>query len=117
MSQSTPRENSREEEIFQVACEIASEHAKHAYLEQVCGDNHKLKQRVLTLLNADREQPDFGETVDQPASSAIAPSATIGPYKILQEIGEGGMGLVYMADQTQPVRRRVALKIVAWARH
>ncbi len=112
MSQSTPQENSREEEIFQVACEIASDHAQRAYLEQVCGDDDELKQRMLTLLNADRQQPDLGETVDHSVSSPIATSKTIGPYKILQEIGKGGMGVVYMAEQTEPVKRRVALKIV-----
>ena len=43
---------------------------------------------------------------------AEGPGTVIGPYKLLQQIGEGGMGLVYMAEQTEPVRRRVALKII-----
>src|SRR5207247_8302740 len=43
---------------------------------------------------------------------AERPGSTIGPYKLLQQIGEGGMGVVYMAEQTEPVRRKVALKII-----
>src|SRR5262249_41265982 len=43
---------------------------------------------------------------------AEGPGTVIGPYKLLEQIGEGGMGVVYMAEQTKPVRRKVALKII-----
>src|SRR5207249_1261378 len=52
-----------------------------------------------------------GATVDEP-SVAERPGAVIGPYKVLQRLGEGGMGTVYLAEQTQPVQRKVALKVV-----
>ena len=54
--------------------------------------------------------------VDAPAATATAarraPGTVIGPYKLLEQIGEGGFGVVFMAEQTQPVRRKVALKII-----
>ena len=58
--------------------------------------------------------PDAGPTEDIPAPRRITegPGTRIGPYKLLQKIGEGGMGVVYMAEQEKPVRRRVALKII-----
>ena len=110
-----------EEAIFHVACEITSKDARAAYLEQVCGENQVLKARVLELLRADEEKANFlGHAAVRPTltseNQAAPPTKetekTIGPYKILQEVGEGGMGVVYMAEQTRPVRRRVALKII-----
>jgi len=66
--------------------------------------------------------PDHGETRSTSAPNdhtpfearpiTEGPGSRIGPYKLLQEIGEGGMGVVYMAEQERPVRRRVALKII-----
>ena len=53
----------------------------------------------------------FAPTVDAPAP-AEGPGTVIGPYKLLEKIGEGGFGIVYMAAQTEPVRRKVALKIL-----
>src|SRR5204862_6445666 len=50
-------------------------------------------------------------TVTEPKLPAV-PSAVIGPYKLLEQIGEGGMGVVYMAEQAAPVRRKVALKVI-----
>src|SRR5262249_22610180 len=52
-----------------------------------------------------------GGTVDEPPP-AEAPGTVVGPYKLLQQIGEGGMGVVFMAEQEKPVRRKVALKII-----
>src|SRR5207245_1680993 len=89
-----------------------------AYLDQACGGNDSLRGRVLTLLHEhDRlgsflEPPvaTFGTTNDmQPADRQ---GTVIGPYKLLQQIGEGGMGTVYMAEQSQPIQRKVALKII-----
>src|SRR5205823_1009604 len=67
-------------------------------------------------------QPKVGSFLDSPAAGPTltlappqameGPGTVIGPYKLLEQIGEGGMGLVYMAEQTQPVRRKVALKII-----
>ena len=103
-----------EEEIFQVACDLASEEARKAYLNQVCGDDQRLKERVFTLLRADLQHRNLEDTAecrsDQTEVGTV--NKIIGPYKILQEIGKGGMGVVYMAEQTKPVKRRVALKLV-----
>ena len=49
---------------------------------------------------------------DRRPAAAESPGTVIGPYKLLQQIGEGGMGAVYMAEQTEPVRRKVALKVI-----
>ena len=103
-----------EEEIFQVACDLASEEARKAYLNQVCGDDERLKERVLTLLRADLQHRNLDDTAEcrSDHTKVGAANKIIGPYKILQEIGKGGMGVVYMAEQIKPVKRRVALKLV-----
>ena len=114
-----------EEDIFQVARHIEITDARTAYLEQVCGDDATLREEVEALLAAHDDSPSFLEsphsalavstpTIDQPLTEA--PGTQIGPYKLLQQIGEGGFGEVYMAEQTKPVRRKVALKIIKPAR-
>jgi eukaryotic-like serine/threonine-protein kinase len=90
------------------------------YLAGACRDNLPLRQRVEALLRA-HEAPQ-GFLPDQPDAtvrSTIAitpisemPGTVIGRYKLLQQIGEGGCGVVYMAEQQEPVRRRVALKVI-----
>jgi WD40 repeat protein/serine/threonine protein kinase len=88
------------------------------YLDAVCGEDTVLRTQVESLLNSHREAGDFlggpppeeGETIDQPITEKSG--TQIGPYKLLQKIGEGGFGVVYMAEQIEPVRRRVALKII-----
>jgi eukaryotic-like serine/threonine-protein kinase len=105
------------EEIFLAAVEKAATE-RAAYLESTCGDAG-LRAQVEALLRAHEEagslleQPLFlpGPTVDQ-SLPAEAPGAVIGPYKLVEVIGEGGMGTVYLAQQTQPVRRLVALKVI-----
>jgi serine/threonine protein kinase/tetratricopeptide (TPR) repeat protein len=106
-----------EEAIFHVARKIADREARAAYLAQACGGDLALLGRVERLIRVGEEEasfldgPAFGATVDMP-TEAERPGATIGPYKLLEAIGEGGMGTVYMAEQTQPVRRKVALKVI-----
>jgi len=108
-----------EEAIFKVACKIDSPQARADYLKQVCGDDQALFDRVATLLRAYEEAPSFLEspaaaaaaTIDEPAATA-RPGTVIGPYKLREQIGEGGMGLVFVAEQQHPVRRKVALKII-----
>jgi len=89
-----------------------------AFLDQACAGAPALRQRVEALLKAHAAASGqrFLAEASQPSTAAEAPAEStgtrVGPYKLLQQIGEGGMGIVYMAEQEQPVRRRVALKII-----
>jgi serine/threonine protein kinase/tetratricopeptide (TPR) repeat protein len=104
--------------IFHAALEKQSPEERDAYLAQACGDDAELRREVERLLAA---YPQVGSFLEPPAREVGAtiddrhaqrPGMVIGPYKLLQEIGEGGMGTVWMAEQTQPVQRKVALKII-----
>jgi serine/threonine protein kinase/tetratricopeptide (TPR) repeat protein len=112
----------RELSVFEAARQLpAAERA--AYLDQACAGDADLRQRLQKLLQASDEAGTFLET---PASVPPKTGRTIrlelppsekagdkiGHYKLLQQIGEGGCGVVYMAEQEQPVQRRVALKVI-----
>src|SRR4051812_15153581 len=110
-----------DEAIFHVARKIEAPEARAAYLAQVCGADRGLRGEVDALLSAyDRERSFLESPPVAPDGTATAawshstegPGATIGPYKLVEQIGEGGMGLVYMAEQQRPLRRMVALKII-----
>jgi WD40 repeat protein/serine/threonine protein kinase len=89
-----------------------------AYLDEACGRDPELRRRVEQFLRAQAEIGSFLEapaarpvlTIDAPVSEG--PGTVIGPYKLLEQIGEGGFGIVFMAEQQQPVRRKVALKVL-----
>ncbi len=104
--------------IFNLARQIAAADAQALYLEHVCGGNQELRGRLEALLRVCKEDQTFLEqpAVGVPAATADRiieiPGRQIGPYKLLEEIGEGGFGKVFMAEQNQPVRRMVALKII-----
>src|SRR5262245_40033177 len=108
-----------EKAIFNVAREIASPDARAEYLRQACGADSSLFERVQVLLRAYEGQASFlesppvigvSQTIDQPV--AETPGSVIGPYKLIEQVGEGGMGTVWMAQQTEPVKRVVALKLI-----
>jgi serine/threonine protein kinase len=112
----------REEEIFDTARELAADE-RAACLAEKCGQDADLRQRIEEMLAADAAAGEFFKTHDAPSPTVILADASLAPliekagdrigrYKLLQQIGEGGMGLVYMAEQDQPVRRSVALKII-----
>lgn len=90
-----------------------------AYLDAVCGRDAELRRRVEQFLSAQAEigsfleapAPALAATVDEPPRRE-GPGTAIGPYKLLEQIGEGGFGVVFMAEQQQPVRRKVALKVL-----
>jgi serine/threonine protein kinase/Flp pilus assembly protein TadD len=127
-----------ERSIFMAALERESAPERSAYLDEACGGDTALRQRVEALLASHQQAGSFlGMPVPERLAEKVAtpkqPEETrgdapatkecprplpeglgsrIGPYKLLQEIGEGGMGTVWMAEQTQPVQRKVALKII-----
>jgi len=106
------------EEIYNAALEKESQVERNAYLDAACGNDQALRARVEALLKAHEEAGDFlevpalGQDVTLESPLIEGPGAMIGRYKLLELIGEGGMGLVYLAEQQEPIRRRVALKIV-----
>ncbi|MHC4643564.1 MAG: protein kinase domain-containing protein, partial [Planctomycetota bacterium] len=107
------------ETIFNEAVDISDPKERAAYLDRVCKDDNKLRATVEALLHADKKAGDFlespaiepGATLDN-APLIEGPGTKIGRYKLLEVIGEGGMGLVYLAEQEEPVKRRVAVKLV-----
>jgi serine/threonine protein kinase len=119
----------REEELFDAARNIADPAARRAFLDGACDGDPALRGRIDNLLKAAAAAEDFfaegrtvvtapanvlafppGPAADQPGEEPIG--TRIGRYKLLEKIGEGGCGVVYMAEQEEPVRRRVALKII-----
>lgn len=107
------------EDLFYRAIEIADEAERRAYLDEVCRDDPHLRAEVDALLMAHDRAGDFlrhlpgGQEVTLDRSAVReGPGTRIGRYELLELIGEGGMGLVYLAEQKEPVKRRVALKIV-----
>jgi serine/threonine protein kinase/lipopolysaccharide biosynthesis regulator YciM len=116
-----------ERTIFLDALEKTDPSRRAAFLDQACGDNPDLREKVERLLRAHELAGTFmsapagksdaigeGLRSSRPGPRPISegPGTRIGPYKLLQQIGEGGMGVVYMAEQEKPVRRKVALKII-----
>jgi serine/threonine protein kinase len=125
-------------EVFDEAFEIADPEEREAFLEQVCGHTPELRERVAALLQAHDRAGSFLETPadSQPETSPYEPESVvtgeaprpqpeperelpegeigtqIGPYKLVEKIGQGGMGSVYLAEQEHPVRRQVALKLI-----
>ena len=124
------QEMSNEETLFEAARNLASATARRAFLDQACADAPELRARIEALLESGNEVENFfkdavrfdltpldnpaePEADHNPESSLTEGLGTrIGRYKLLQKIGEGGGGMVYMAEQQEPVRRRVALKII-----
>ena len=84
------------------------------FLSEACPEAPELKEQVLALLQAHDEAGDYLKNSIAPSNAFLTekPGDRIGCYKLLQQIGEGGCGVVYMAEQEGPVRRRVALKVI-----
>ena len=105
----------RLKDIFTTAMAIDSPDERTAYIERECADDRELRRRVDSMLAA---QTDIGEFL-HPANELFPEDdgpdmigVQLGPYHILEEIGEGGCGIVYMAEQESPVRRKVAVKVI-----
>jgi hypothetical protein len=113
------RLHSREQGLFSAALE-RSEEERSAFLDGACHGEPALRQRLEALLAA-HEQPatelagsDASTLKDNEGIHDLdeAVGQTLGRYKLLEKVGEGGCGVVYVAEQTEPVRRRVALKVI-----
>jgi len=110
-----------EQAVFAEALLRDTPAARAAYLDSACGTDTTLRQRVEALLRAAENAGDF---LEEPPTGLGADAASldigfsekpgdrIGRYKLLEQIGEGGCGVVYMAEQEEPVRRRIALKVI-----
>jgi serine/threonine protein kinase len=110
-----------ERSIFMKILDLEGPREQEAYIRQACGGDDGLRERVEGLIRSHRAGGRFVLDEELPADLAItadAPWSTerpgwlIGPYKLLEVIGEGGMGTVFMAEQTRPVKRLVALKLI-----
>jgi eukaryotic-like serine/threonine-protein kinase len=103
-----------ERDIFVAALAITNVEERDAFLDEACTEPGQ-KEHLQALLEAEAKLGTFLESPARATGSTGVeehPGATIGPYKLLEQIGEGGMGVVFMADQTRTVRRRVALKVI-----
>jgi WD40 repeat protein/serine/threonine protein kinase len=106
----------REKALFEQALDLASSAERLVFLQGACGEDAALLARVQALLQAHETAEGF--LPEQPAGPATLvpvnekPGDRIGRYKLLEQIGEGGFGVVYVAEQKEPVKRRVALKII-----
>src|SRR5262245_35818313 len=107
-----------ERAIFDAALDINDPAKRATYLDQACGGDIRLREQIEGLLQEHAQLGSFlaapavaVATIDEPTLSEKA-GTVIGPYKLLEQIGEGGMGTVWMAQQTEPVRRLVAIKLV-----
>ncbi len=104
----TPERYERIGEVFDAALEIAAAD-RDAYLRQVCANDEPLREEVVRLIANHERAANFLEA-SLPEPSLLPES--IGPYQIQRQLGEGGMGTVYLAVQTAPIRREVALKVI-----
>src|SRR5262245_16764603 len=110
-----------ERDIFIAALQKEDPAQRRAYLDDACAGQPELRQQVEQLL---RLHAGAGSFLEKPAAEAAspetaeaasageAPGALLGPYKLLEQIGEGGMGTVWLAQQTEPVKRLVAVKLI-----
>src|SRR6186713_3338978 len=108
-----------EREIFLEAFEMSTPEARAAYLQGACRGDVTLRRKVDELLKEHFSNDSLlagpaleGKRIEVESSAEQAPAAMLGRYKLLEKIGEGGFGEVWMAEQREPVKRRVALKII-----
>lgn len=93
---------------------------RRGFLKEACGGGRDVRNRTEALLhssnclagNSEPPPTGLGDAPTVSAATAHKPGTRIGPCKLIQQIGEGGMGVVYLAEQLQPVRRRAALKTI-----
>src|SRR6266545_6702256 len=101
-----------ERDIFIGAVQRDGPGERRAYLEDACGADVALRRRVEGLLEVYDRAGSFLEEPATPPTGTGAGVLIAGRYKLLEVVGEGGMGTVWLAEQTEPVRRKVALKVI-----
>jgi serine/threonine protein kinase len=113
----------KDTELFQLLSDEHDPSKREELLTQLCESDEQRAQMVRLLAAESRSSQFFEDPVEamrqrqqntdtEPLSQSFSAGLQVGPYKLLQEIGEGGMGLVFMAEQQEPVQRRVALKVI-----
>jgi eukaryotic-like serine/threonine-protein kinase len=120
MDDPNPASGRTEREIFSAALERSTPEDRAAFLDEACGANIALRRRVETLLARHSEPDSFmrGPAIGERPTILVQPPPAeqagllIARYKLLEKLGEGGFGAVWAAEQREPVRRRVALKII-----
>ena len=116
-NQNEPGHPDRIRTLFAEAIDLP-ESERTAFIEGQCSDDPELAAELLEMLSGHAEtvrDPSGGRDASasgHQASTHLQPGQSIGPFKILEQLGEGGFGEVYLAEQTAPVRRRVALKVI-----
>ncbi len=115
-------EHNRIREIYLQACELEPGEPRRVFLSQVCGADSALRQKLDQMLELAPAASAFFAALEEGGEQTVllgleatggeGPGSVIGHYKLLEEIGHGGFGAVYMAEQMEPVHRRVALKII-----
>ena len=101
-------------ELFLKACQLPRE-KRSEFLDSACNGDSEVRAEVASLLEHDTDVPDVLEVGVLPPRTHVAeqtPIERIGPYRILEKLAEGGMGVVYRAEQETPIRRPVAIKLI-----
>ncbi len=108
-----------EEAIFHAARRIDGVDERAKFVHQACGDQPAVEERVRSLLEIYDRDPDFRIAAQSPPPETVEflplaerAGSRIGPYRLMEQIGEGGFGLVFVAEQQEPVKRKVALKVI-----
>jgi len=110
-------QHQREEALFDAALQLPAAE-RGDFLNKACAENHQLRKRIESLLKSDEKTTGVLEQIPERKANFVSlppsekPGDLIGRYKLLEQIGEGGCGVVYLAEQEEPVRRKVALKII-----
>jgi eukaryotic-like serine/threonine-protein kinase len=109
--QEQPKHWDSVKDLFGAALEVEREQ-RGAFLRDACGSNESLRMEIESLLAAYENSSELSQSQWPAAAVEMAAPQFIGPYHLLEKLGEGGMGQVWLAEQSAPVRRRVALKLI-----